>query len=75
MGTGVATQRIHNGERVLVDGDAGTVTLLDEVSEAAETQPGKAGTSPKKSKVLLFALAAGAVALIFWWKRMRSSNR
>ena len=28
MGTGVATQRIHSGQRVTVDGDAGVVTLL-----------------------------------------------
>jgi pyruvate,water dikinase len=29
MGTGVATARIHSGQRVAVDGDAGTVTLVD----------------------------------------------
>jgi pyruvate,water dikinase len=29
MGTGNATQRITNGQLVLVDGDAGVVTLLD----------------------------------------------
>jgi phosphoenolpyruvate synthase/pyruvate phosphate dikinase len=27
LGTGVATQRIHNGQRLTVDGDAGVVTL------------------------------------------------
>ena len=30
LGTGVATKRIHNGQLITVDGDAGTVTLLDE---------------------------------------------
>lgn len=30
LGTGVATRRIPDGARVLLDGDAGTVTLLDE---------------------------------------------
>ena len=30
LGTGVATKRIRSGETILVDGDAGTVTLLDE---------------------------------------------
>ncbi|MFC1961350.1 PEP-utilizing enzyme, partial [Chloroflexota bacterium] len=30
MGTGVATVRIQSGQQVLVDGDAGTVTLLEE---------------------------------------------
>ncbi|WP_375431239.1 PEP-utilizing enzyme [uncultured Friedmanniella sp.] len=28
LGTGVATRRIHTGQRITVDGDAGTVTLL-----------------------------------------------
>jgi phosphohistidine swiveling domain-containing protein len=30
LGTNVATRRIPDGSRILVDGDAGTVTLLDE---------------------------------------------
>jgi rifampicin phosphotransferase len=29
MGTGVATERIKSGMMLVVDGDAGTVTLLD----------------------------------------------
>jgi pyruvate,water dikinase len=29
LGTGVATQRIESGQRITVDGDAGTVALLD----------------------------------------------
>jgi pyruvate,water dikinase len=29
MGTGVATRRIHSGQTITVDGDAGTVTLLE----------------------------------------------
>jgi pyruvate,water dikinase len=35
MGTGVATERIQSGMMLAVDGDAGTVTLLDEVDESA----------------------------------------
>jgi pyruvate,water dikinase len=27
LGTGVATERIHSGQRVTVDGDGGVVTL------------------------------------------------
>jgi hypothetical protein len=27
MGTGIATQRIKNGQQITVDGDTGTVTL------------------------------------------------
>src|SRR5215210_6945964 len=34
LGTGVATRRIRSGQRVQVDGDAGTVTLLDRTGEA-----------------------------------------
>ena len=34
MGTGVATERIQSGMLLLVDGDAGIVILLDEVTEA-----------------------------------------
>ncbi|MDX6323090.1 MAG: hypothetical protein QOF52_2948, partial [Propionibacteriaceae bacterium] len=30
LGTAVATRRIRTGQRVTVDGDAGTVTLLEE---------------------------------------------
>lgn len=33
LGTGVATRQITDGARVLVDGDAGTVTLLDNLAE------------------------------------------
>ena len=31
LGTGVATKRIQSGQMITVDGDAGTVTLLDEI--------------------------------------------
>jgi phosphoenolpyruvate synthase/pyruvate phosphate dikinase len=75
MGTGVATQRIENGQRIRVDGDAGTVTLLDEgdtgedwleVTEPLETRP-VFGLSQKK----LVAVAAVAVGLAIWWKKRR----
>src|SRR3712207_6978314 len=36
MGTGVATRRIRSGQRVRVNGDAGTVTLLDGVAGAEQ---------------------------------------
>ena len=35
MGTGAATERIMSGMMLAVDGDAGTVTLLDDVDESA----------------------------------------
>jgi pyruvate,water dikinase len=34
LGTGVATRRIRSGQRIQVDGDAGTVTLLDGTDDA-----------------------------------------
>jgi pyruvate,water dikinase len=36
MGTGNATQRIENGEQIRVDGDRGTVTLVDRVAPGDE---------------------------------------
>jgi pyruvate,water dikinase len=33
MGTGAATQRIKSGQLIQVDGDKGTVTLVDEADE------------------------------------------
>jgi pyruvate,water dikinase len=35
MGTGMATERTQSGMMLAVDGDAGTVSLLDEVEESA----------------------------------------
>ena len=77
LGTGVATRRIKNGQTIQVDGDAGTVTLLDGTSEAAdsqatETAPG-GRSKPDAKKAVLFGLAAGAlVAVAVWWKHRRS---
>src|SRR5215217_98012 len=66
LGTGVATRRIQAGQRIHVDGDAGTVTLLDgaddAVDERASGEPGsETGTFSKPRKALLLALAAGTV--------------
>lgn len=61
MGTGVATQRIEDGQRILVDGDAGAVTLLDEVDATVMTQADK--TAQRKFPAKKFALAALAVGL------------
>ncbi|HEX8517989.1 MAG TPA: DUF6463 family protein, partial [Pseudonocardia sp.] len=36
LGTGVGTRRIRTGQRLRVDGDAGTVTLLDEVGDGRD---------------------------------------
>jgi pyruvate,water dikinase len=80
LGTGVATRRIRSGQSVQVDGDAGTVTLLDgsSTTDAEQSLPEPVvrtnglGVSPRT--VALFALATGAVvaAAIRWRQRRRS---
>jgi len=68
MGTGVATQRIEDGQRILVDGDAGAVTLLDEVDVTVMTQADK--TAQRKFPAKKFALAVGlGVGLAVWRKK------
>jgi pyruvate,water dikinase len=74
LGTGIATTRIGSGQTIRVDGDAGTVTLLDE-ADAAQPSPetGPEASSPLNARtVALFALAAGiAVAAVAWLRRRR----
>jgi rifampicin phosphotransferase len=65
LGTGVATRRIPDGARVRVDGDAGTVTLLDEVdANAPET-----ATAPRRPWRVAAVGAAGALAVGIWLRR------
>src|SRR5215216_1761697 len=80
LGTGVATRRIRSGQSVQVDGDAGTVTLLDGPSAADAEQPLPEPVSRAHSlgvstrTVALFALATGAVvAAATWWRKRRRS--
>ena len=72
MGTGMATQCIESGQIIRVDGDRGTVTLVDEVEETAVLQP---ATEPQPvsnvCKKALLALVIGAVIGLIWWKRRR----
>jgi len=74
LGTGIATTRIRSGQTILVDGDAGTVTLLDGAHEADAEQlspePGSSACTFQSAKtVVLFALAAGvAIAVSVWWR-------
>jgi rifampicin phosphotransferase len=69
LGTAVATRRIASGERIRVDGDAGTVTLLDrEGASAADPMP--AG-SPRQRKPAVVALAAGACLAGTAWAVLR----
>jgi rifampicin phosphotransferase len=80
LGTGVATRRIRSGQSVGVDGDAGTVTLLDGpgTTDAEHSLPEPVfrtyGLGVSTRTVALFALATGAVvAAAIWWKKRRRS--
>jgi pyruvate,water dikinase len=75
MGTGNATQRIAEGEQVTVDGDHGTVTLVDGGPEAPAARPSPqpraaAGAwstaAPVAAAVVVAGMAIGAI-----WLRMR----
>jgi rifampicin phosphotransferase len=77
LGTGVATRRIRTGQTIQVDGDAGTVTLLDGTSGAVGSQAtetaSRAHSMPGARTAVLFGLAAGAlVAAAVWWRHRRS---
>ena len=72
LGTAVATRRIHSGQMIKVDGDAGTVTLLDgkkpeEITPAAKSSP--------RGKIVAGAVSgAAAVGLTAWLVRRRRSG-
>ena len=72
MGTGAATQRIKSGQLIRVDGDSGTVTLVDEVGESEDEQsPVRSKTGSNVRKKALVALVVGLIAGFVWWKRRR----
>jgi len=75
LGTNVATRRIPDGARVRVDGEAGTVTLLDEPGGGADEAPEPAHSAGRRAAVAL-AAAAGAAGVV-WWRRRphRASGR
>jgi rifampicin phosphotransferase len=77
LGTGIATTRIRSGQTILVDGDAGTITLLDGTDEAdaerSSPQP-VARSLPSAKTVALSALAAGAMVVAAAWWRNRRRN-
>jgi rifampicin phosphotransferase len=77
LGTGVATRRIQSGQNVRVDGDAGTVTLMNGKGESAAERVSAdpmsgADDSSRKRRAAFLGLAAGAVvAVAAWWKIRR----
>jgi pyruvate,water dikinase len=76
MGTGEATQRIESGELIRVDGNRGTVTLVDKIDPQEEERKlaqrlAEQQAAARKRKAIL-ALAAGVVvALVVWWTKRR----
>ena len=77
LGTGVATRRIRSGQNVRVDGDVGTVTLLEGIDgEEGERLTGVTSeptASWKAGKIALAALAGVAfIAAFARWRRRRS---
>jgi rifampicin phosphotransferase len=72
LGTAVATRRIHSGQMIKVDGDAGTVTLLDgktseEIEPAAKTSP--------RGKIIAAAVGAAAAGITTSLVRRAASRR
>jgi pyruvate,water dikinase len=76
MGTGAATQRIKAGQRIRVDGDRGTVTLVDEIGPMEEAtmrsrRLARKKAAARKQKAVLALVVGAALALIFWWRKRR----
>jgi rifampicin phosphotransferase len=73
LGTAVATRRIRSGQMIKVDGDAGTVRLLDG-QEPQEIEPATK-SSPRRKIIAGTAGAAAAAGLTAWLVRRARSQR
>jgi rifampicin phosphotransferase len=73
LGTAVATRRIRSGQLIRVDGDAGTVSLLDGI-EQSQIEPA-VHSSPRRKIIAAAAGAAAAVGLTAWLVRRRGSHK
>jgi pyruvate,water dikinase len=70
LGTNVATRRIPDGARVRVDGEAGTVTLLDEQDDDGSDVDTVLSSAASTGRRIAVALAvAGGAAGVAWWRR------
>jgi rifampicin phosphotransferase len=74
LGTAVATRRISSGERIRVDGDAGTVTLLDQQGIGAGTEVVPTGTRAARKQALVALTAVAGFAAAAWALRRRRSG-
>jgi rifampicin phosphotransferase len=72
LGTAVATRRIRSGQMIKVDGDAGTVRLLDGQESAAIELPAK--SSPLRKIIAGTAGAVAAAGLTAWLVRRVKSR-
>ncbi|MHB1132224.1 MAG: PEP/pyruvate-binding domain-containing protein [Chloroflexota bacterium] len=70
LGTGVATERIRSGQRITVNGDAGTVVLADGSGADADITAalGLAGKGKLGQRLALVAVALAALAIWRTWK-------
>ena len=66
LGTGIATTRIRSGQNITVDGDAGTVTLVDGTAETAQEEGAR--DLPRARTVALVALAVAAALAAARWR-------
>ena len=67
LGTAVATRRIRSGQLIKVDGDAGTVRLLDGTESEEIEAPTR--SSPRRKIIAGTAGAAAAAGLTAWLVR------
>ena len=75
LGTAVATRRIHSGERIRVDGDAGTVTLLEQL-DGGEPAAAAERTEQGPGRRRMAAVVAGGSAIgVTVWAVARRRRR
>jgi len=75
LGTAVATRRIASGEKIRVDGDAGTVTLLDQQAAGATIGPVTDRASrTRRPAVLALATCVGLAATAWVVLRRRRQS-
>jgi pyruvate,water dikinase len=66
LGTAVATRRIRSGERIRVDGDAGTVTLLSQQGDELDEAP-PAELPTRRRRLVAGAVVTGTGVAVAAW--------